>query len=220
MKKWISVLLLFPLLCCYFPSASADQWTDALNQAVPFGIAHSDAASALTVYQSINGRSAGRLSDYQLCAILSSKTSGGTRWYEVRYVSGGALKEGYIKGSGFYPLTLAGLIKITADAGAAETLRTLISTSKTNAFAVPSSTAAAQPKATETPRPAQKSTPKPSSSPSSGKKRYVLNTKTMKFHYPNCTEVSRITEENRKNTTTTRESLIDQGYIPCQKCAP
>ena len=87
-----------------------------------------------------------------------------------------------------------------ADAAAGEALRTLIGTSKANVFIAPSAA--------------------PSDPPSSGRKKYVLNTKTMKFHLPGCTEVTRITEENRKNTTTTRESLIDQGYVPCQKCNP
>lgn len=122
------------------------------------------------------------------------------------------MKEGYIKGDVFYPLTLAGLITITADATAAETLRTLIADTKAEPFV--RATASPTPKATATPK------PKITAFPSSVRKKYVLNTKTMRFHLPGCSEVDRITEENRKNTTTTRESLIDQGYTPCKKCNP
>ena len=201
MKKWISGLLLIALLCGICPLSSADQLEDSLNQAVPFGVVHAEKASALAVYKSPGARnSTGQLQDYQLCAIMSSKTSGGALWYEIRYISSNAVKEGYIRGDVFFPLTLAGLITVTADAAAGEALRTLIGASKTNVFIAPSAA--------------------PSDPPSSGRKRYVLNTKTMKFHLPGCTEVTRITEENRKNTTTTRESLIDQGYAPCQKCNP
>lgn len=211
MKKVFSVLLLISLLCC--PSAFADQLTDSLNEGVPFGVVHAENSKALAVYRSINAStSIDRLNDYQLCAILSTKKSGGTLWYQIRYISNKSLKEGYIKGDVFYPFTLAGLITITADSASAETLRTLISESKAYPFV--SSTASPTPKPTSTPK------VKTTAAPSSVRKKYVLNTKTMKFHLPSCSEVEKITDENRKNTTTTRESLLDQGYTPCQKCNP
>lgn len=46
---------------------------------------------------------------------------------------------------------------------------------------------------------------------------YVLNTSSMKFHYPSCK--SRPTK-NRSDVTTTREQLIAEGYTPCQICNP
>lgn len=223
MKRLLSVVLLVSLLC--FPSAFADQLTEPLNEGVPFGVVHSTDLNSLTVYSAVNARtSIDKLADYQLCAILSTKKSGSTLWYQVRYISNKSLKEGYIKGDVFYPFTLAGLITITADSTAAETLRTLISESRADPFV--SATASPTPKPTSTPKlkttAAPTSTPKAkkTAAPSSVRKKYVLNTKTMKFHLPSCSEVDRIAEENRKNTTTTRESLIDQGYTPCQKCNP
>ena len=211
MKRLIAAFLLLSLLC--FPSALADQLTEPLNEGVPFGVVHSEDSKALAVYSSASSRnSIDQLTDYQICAILSTKKSGGTVWYQVRYIRNRSLKEGYIKGEVFYPLTLAGLITITADATAAETVRALITNS--NAAPFVSATASPTPKPTATPK------PKTTSAPSSVRKKYVLNTKTMKFHLPNCSEVDRLTEENRKNTTTTREALIDQGYSPCQKCNP
>ncbi len=223
MKRLLSVLLLISLLYC--PSASADQLTEPLNEEVPFGVVHSTDLNSLVVYSSVNSRnSMDQLTDYQLCAILSTKKSGSTLWYQIRYISNKSLKEGYIKGDVFYSFTLAGLITITADSTASETLRTLISVSKADPFV--SATSSATPKPTSTPKPkttvkpSSTTKPKTSSAPSSVRKKYVLNTKTMKFHLPGCSDVNRITDENRKNTTTTRESLLDQGYTPCQKCNP
>lgn len=49
---------------------------------------------------------------------------------------------------------------------------------------------------------------------------YVLNTNTMKFHYPTCSSVKDIKDNNRKDVHATRESIIAQGYSPCGKCKP
>jgi len=49
---------------------------------------------------------------------------------------------------------------------------------------------------------------------------YVLNTNTMKFHYPNCSSAKKISQKNRKDYTGTREELINQGYDPCGNCDP
>ena len=49
---------------------------------------------------------------------------------------------------------------------------------------------------------------------------YILNTKSMKFHLPNCLGVRNMKEENRQETTKTREELISQGYEPCGTCKP
>ena len=225
MKRLLSMLLLVSLLCC--PCAFADQLTDDLNARVPFGVAHSADGKTLAVYNTVSARSSvDKLKDYQLCAILSTRESDGAIWYQVRYISGKSFKEGYIKGDAFYPLTLAGLITVTADPTVGEAMRTLISETKAAPFVLATVKPTATPKPTAIPKP--KATAKPTATPrakattapASSRKRYVLNTKTMKFHVPNCSEISRITEENRKNTTTTRESLLDQGYTPCQKCNP
>ncbi len=49
---------------------------------------------------------------------------------------------------------------------------------------------------------------------------YVLNTHTKKFHYPSCSSVSQMKEENRSDFTGSREDLISQGYEPCKNCNP
>lgn len=49
---------------------------------------------------------------------------------------------------------------------------------------------------------------------------YVANKNTMKFHYPYCSSVPTIHEDNRWDFTGTREELIEMGYVPCKKCNP
>lgn len=46
---------------------------------------------------------------------------------------------------------------------------------------------------------------------------YVLNTKSMKFHYPSC---SGLPTKNRSDTVATRDELIVKGYSPCGICNP
>ena len=46
---------------------------------------------------------------------------------------------------------------------------------------------------------------------------YVLNTKSMKFHYPSC---SGLPTKNRADTIAIRDELIAQGYSPCGICKP
>lgn len=46
---------------------------------------------------------------------------------------------------------------------------------------------------------------------------YILNTKTKKFHVASC---SYLPTANRKDSESSREDLIAQGYEPCKKCNP
>ena len=57
-------------------------------------------------------------------------------------------------------------------------------------------------------------------SSSGGTQSYVLNTNTMKFHYPSCSSAQKISSKNRKDYTGSREDLINQGYNPCGNCHP
>lgn len=58
------------------------------------------------------------------------------------------------------------------------------------------------------------------SDPSTSVYSYVLNTNTMKFHYPGCRDVSRIKPANRQDVEETREDIISWGYLPCKHCNP
>ncbi len=49
---------------------------------------------------------------------------------------------------------------------------------------------------------------------------YVLNTNTKKFHLPTCSSAVSMKSENRKDVTTTRQDLINQGYSACGSCKP
>ncbi len=51
---------------------------------------------------------------------------------------------------------------------------------------------------------------------------YVLNTKesSMKFHYPDCSAVEKMSQKNRRDYHGTRDELIKQGYTPCGICKP
>jgi len=49
---------------------------------------------------------------------------------------------------------------------------------------------------------------------------YVLNTNTMKFHYPDCSSVSQMNDANKEIVTESRDTLIREGYDPCGRCHP
>lgn len=49
---------------------------------------------------------------------------------------------------------------------------------------------------------------------------YVLNTKSKKIHYKDCSSVPTISEKNKAFSYATREELINQGYSPCGNCKP
>ncbi len=49
---------------------------------------------------------------------------------------------------------------------------------------------------------------------------YILNTNTMRFHYPDCKSADKIKEENKAFFHGTREELIEDGYKSCGNCHP
>lgn len=52
------------------------------------------------------------------------------------------------------------------------------------------------------------------------KQSYVLNTKSKKFHSPECSGIADITPANRQTYKGTRSELTNKGYSPCGKCNP
>lgn len=50
--------------------------------------------------------------------------------------------------------------------------------------------------------------------------RYILNTSSMKFHYPDCESVGKMADHNKEETDKTREELLQEGYSPCGNCRP
>lgn len=61
--------------------------------------------------------------------------------------------------------------------------------------------------------------PAPQTPPASGVS-YVANTNSMKFHYPTCSSVEKISAANRWDTNESRDQLIASGYSPCKICHP
>lgn len=49
---------------------------------------------------------------------------------------------------------------------------------------------------------------------------YILNTNTLRFHYPSCDSVNDMKEKNKETSTESREKLIEEGYQPCGRCKP
>ena len=49
---------------------------------------------------------------------------------------------------------------------------------------------------------------------------YVANKSSKKFHKPNCSSVSKMSEGNKLYITATREEMIADGYSPCGNCNP
>lgn len=49
---------------------------------------------------------------------------------------------------------------------------------------------------------------------------YVLNTNTRKFHYPSCSSVQQMNENNKWFYNGTREDVSSMGFSPCGRCHP
>ena len=49
-------------------------------------------------------------------------------------------------------------------------------------------------------------------------KNYVINIKNKKYHDPNCSSVSKMSEQNKEVVTSTSKKLQQQGYSPCGIC--
>ena len=49
---------------------------------------------------------------------------------------------------------------------------------------------------------------------------FIVNLNTKKFHKPNCSSVSKMSESNKKKYKGKRSSLINNGYEPCKNCNP
>jgi len=49
---------------------------------------------------------------------------------------------------------------------------------------------------------------------------YILNVNTRKFHYPSCSSVEDMKENNRQPYTGDRSELVSAGYKACKRCNP
>ena len=75
--------------------------------------------------------------------------------------------------------------------------------------------------ATEPSKPSHPTTePSKDNSQSNSDCDYVVNTNSKKFHYPSCSSVKKMNDENRWDYTGSRDALIEDGYEPCGRCHP
>ena len=49
---------------------------------------------------------------------------------------------------------------------------------------------------------------------------YILNKNTKVFHKASCSSVSKMKDYNKEEYTGSRDSVINRGYKPCQRCNP
>ncbi|MBQ8596626.1 MAG: MBL fold metallo-hydrolase [Lachnospiraceae bacterium] len=49
---------------------------------------------------------------------------------------------------------------------------------------------------------------------------YILNTNSYKFHRPECESVLDMSERNKQGSNLSREEIVAQGYVPCNRCKP
>ena len=49
---------------------------------------------------------------------------------------------------------------------------------------------------------------------------FIINIKTKKFHKPTCTHAKNLSDENKEESTKTRDELIAENYSPCGTCKP
>ena len=47
---------------------------------------------------------------------------------------------------------------------------------------------------------------------------FIINKNTLKFHYPSCQYVGMMLEENKLFVTSTYNTLVGEGYSPCNIC--
>lgn len=53
-----------------------------------------------------------------------------------------------------------------------------------------------------------------------GENTYIININSGRFHDPDCSGAASMKPENRQEYTGTRQTLIEQGYVPCGQCKP
>ena len=49
---------------------------------------------------------------------------------------------------------------------------------------------------------------------------YILNTSSRKFHKPSCRSVELMKPENARETSASRDEVLEIGYTPCGNCRP
>lgn len=204
MKRIIAIIFALAIL---LNVAYAD---NVFEQAVPFGIIQ--CSKTEDVYRSpATKNTVGNVSNNQICAILSSESYNRTTWYKIVFFSGKTETTGYIQSKYVKQLTISGLINLLSDSKALVEVQRFSDLKSSAEYTGLSISAASVSQAFS------QTTAAPTKS---AKQTYILNTKTHKFHYPNCQSVRQMKESNKQEFTGTREEIINMGYSPCGNCNP
>ena len=203
------VLVLFMMSCA---PALSDSYS--LDLAVPFGVAHIEGKSSVPLYSKASTDSKkGDILDYQICEVISSQTIGDDVWFKISYYNlSDELVSGFVIGTDFYQLSLAGLIIVMSDSANANYLQ------KYAVGKLPFIGPIAVATTRSSPVSAQASGT--SEMPQQDQYTFILNKNTKKFHLPSCSSINDMKSKNLEEYTGTRDSVINMGYTPCQKCKP
>ncbi len=206
MYRHIYRILIIILALLLLPSAVFADGGSPLDQAVPFGITVSKSGQYVPVFDGIGSKNRiDLLLPGELCALDYAELESADYWYHIVYLDeNGEAHAGYVKESNFEQMTLSRLTEAMSDPAAAELINRYLDLEETSSLFLGKSIA--------------ESTRMQVQEPSG--QHYVLNTNTMKFHYPGCKSVKQMKEKNRKDFVGDRKELIKQGYVPCKNCNP
>ena len=194
------ILLMVVLLAV----ASAAYGESKLDEPVPFGITCSEDGQYIPVFDEIGSKNRiDLLLPGQLCALDFSELELAYYWHHIIYFDDeGEPHAGYVKENNFEQLTVSGLAEAMRDPDSADLIDQYIELAKDSPLFL-----------------GEESFTRVGLTETTGQ-HYVLNTNTMKFHFPDCKSVKQIKDKNRKDYTGDRQYLIDVGYVPCKNCNP
>ena len=217
-RRTIMIMLVLVLIMvpCVPALSDFESLPYSLELAVPFGVAHIEGKSSIPLYSNAKGDDKkGDIPNFQICEIHSSQTIYEEVWFKISYYNtNDELVSGFVKGTDFYQLSLAGLITIMSDASNANYLQKFAVGKQPFMGSLTGGTSTTR----SSPVSAQASGT--SDIPETDQYTFVLNKNTKKFHLPSCSSVNDMKSKNLEKYTGTRESVIDMGYTPCQKCKP
>ena len=211
-RRIISQILILVLTMTPLMTARTESYD--LDLAVPFGVAHIEGKSSVPLYSNAQATTiVASMPDYQICQILDTLPFGNEVWFKIQFIDQDEKTiSGFTKGTDFFQLTLAGLVKVMTNADNAAYIERF---------------AKMQPSFIGSPTAKQSSSTRSRvATQASGASileeeesySFILNIKTKKFHLPSCSSVNDIAEGNRREYSGTSDDLIKQGYSPCKKC--
>lgn len=211
-RRTIIVLLVIVLFMMPCIPAFSDSYS--LDLAVPFGVAHIEGKPSIPLYSKASTDSKkGDIPDYQICEIVSTQTINNDVWFKISYFGeNDEVISGFVIGTDFYQLSLAGLIIVMSDASNANYLQKFAVGKLPFMGPIAGSTTRSSPVSAQVSG--------TTDMPQEDQYTFILNKNTKKFHLPSCSSVNDMKSKNLEKYTGTRDSVINMGYSPCHKCNP